>query len=904
MRRTFRVMACVLCFQAIQFISIGQLHFEKKIEGEEITYFSPFHEFAQTSMLTRCNGQSPIVWEAQSADPKAQKVQFQFLIGHSTGTSGGERFFEWTLNGNTLFTFHTLPKRKGKDEQQYEVSKEVNCKFQPLEYDINGDVFGWMYIEVPAHWVVESATFKVMGRDQKSRDWLMVFEYTPQFDIIASPTALILRKENKRQLNLAIQIPDTPVDVMIRSKHFEILRSYSVGYQIEAIPAYPIDFSGKDTIQFFSQNRLILERVVNIEAIPKSYTFHIIHHSHNDIGYSHHQTQVEKIQTENIRSAMRWAERESKAIWHIESLWAVENFLKSCTPEEELEFISYIKKGNLVLSANYANILTGLCDPKEFAWIVEYAENLVKKYNIPIYNAMMTDIPGITYRGLDNYCQHHIPYLSLGPNYVETHTDRGDRVGSVIDQTGDTWFYWSSKENPNSKVLVGTAGKGYSFFHNIQENEKQFKWENKISQYVTELTQRQYPWEDIQLRYTKNADNGPVDTVLVEMVEKWNQKFSSPTLLLQSVNTLFKLMEEKYGNQIATRTGEISPYWEDGAYSSAKEEVEIRQLVKELVKMENHLSEKEKSTLNLYPLHRNIVLFHEHTWGSWCSISDPYSSFTQSQWIYKKAFLDSAQRQMALLKKQLPMLKINDNNYNIQLNHSLDRPIIQDFVIDSLSGGIAKLILKDFPTISFDQQPFWQGIYQYDINPTKTMLPRCSSHQRFETPSAIREIVTLEYPPSSSIDKIFIEYQLDKKSGKLSIETNVLKEPILTKESLHFRLSLPQYCQMMTYGSAGLKYPQSQLPGSNKEFICSDGLIQMQYEGYQMVIDSPDINLFEIGGIMDENQSRGAKVWKRQDHDISQLFLYVFNNYWHTNYKAEQGGEPIRWKLTLQFIPK
>ena len=113
MRRTFSVITCVLCFQAIQFISIGQLHFEKKIEGEEITYFSPFHEFAQTSMLTRCNGQSPIVWEAKSTDPKAQKVQFQFLIGHSTGTSGGERFFEWTLNGNTLFTFHTLPKRKG-----------------------------------------------------------------------------------------------------------------------------------------------------------------------------------------------------------------------------------------------------------------------------------------------------------------------------------------------------------------------------------------------------------------------------------------------------------------------------------------------------------------------------------------------------------------------------------------------------------------------------------------------------------------------------------------------------------------------------------------------------------------------------------------------------------------------
>ena len=900
MRISFCAFTSLICFLSIHFNSIGQLYFEQKLSGEELNYFSPFHEFAQTSLLTRCNGQSPIIWEAKNTDRKDQKVQFQFLVGHSTGTSGGERFFDWSLNGNTLFTFHTFPKQKGNNRQRYQVSQEVTFEFKPIEYDINGDVFGWMCIEVPANWVRESATFKVKGKDQQSRDWLMVFQYTPQLDAIATPTALILRKENKRQLNLAIQIPDAPTDLIIRSKHFEIRRTYSAGYQLEAIPAYPIDFKGTDTIEFYAQNRLLFERVVHIQAIPKDYTFHIIHHSHNDIGYSHHQTQVEKIQTENIRSAMRWAERDSNAIWHIESLWAVENFLKSCTPDEELAFISFIKKGNLILSANYANILTGLCDPKEFSWIVEYAEHLVKKYNIPISNAMITDIPGITYRGLDNYCQHHIPYLSLGPNYVETHTDRGDRVGSVIEQTGDTWFYWSSKENPNSKVFVGTAGKGYSFFHNIQENEKQFKWENKISQYVTELTHQQYPWEDIQLRYTKNADNGPVDTSLVAMVEDWNQKFSSPTLILQSVNVLFKLIEEKYGNQIATRTGEISPYWEDGAYSTAKEEIEIRQLVKELVGIENHLSEKEKSKLNLYPLHRNIVLFHEHTWGSWCSISDPYSSFTQSQWVYKKAFLDSAQKQMTSLKKQLPVITINDK----QTHHdrSLPPPIIQDFVVDTLSGGIAKLILRDSAFISFEQQPFWQGIYQYDINPTKTMLPHCSSHQRLETPSYIGEIVTIEYPPSSSIDKIFIEYHLDKESGKLTIENKVLKEPILTKESLHFGLSLPEQPISLHYGTAMLDYPKDQLAGSNKEFVCSDGDVMIEYRDYSMIVHSPDINLFEIGSVIDENQSRGAKVWKRQDQDISQLFLYVFNNYWHTNYKADQGGEPIRWQLSIELI--
>jgi hypothetical protein len=902
MRRTLCALASILCFQAIQLVSIGQLYFEQQINGEELKYFSPFHEFANTSLLTRCNGQSPITWDAQNTDRNEEKVQFQFLIGHSTGTSGGVRFFEWSLNGNPLFTFRTAPKQPGKDEQRHQVSWDIEYTFKPLEYDINGDVFGWIFIEVPASWVQKSAVFQVKGRNQQSRDWLMVFTYAPHFDVMVMPTSLVLREEKKRQLNIAIQIPDTYTDLHIRSSYFELKQTFAAGYHLVHIPAYPNEFSGNDTIQFFSQNHLLQEKVVSLKPVSKEFTFHIIHHSHNDIGYSHHQTQVEKIQTENIRSAMCWAQKEPKAIWHIESLWAVENFLNTCTTDEEQAFIALVKKGNLVLSANYANILTGLCDPKEFSWIVEYAEHLQKKYNITIGNAMITDIPGITYRGLGNYCQHQIPYLSLGPNYVETHADRGDRVGSVIEQTGDTWFYWSSKENPKSKVLVGTAGKGYSFFHNIQDNEKAFKWENKISQYVSELTNQQYPWEDIQLRYTKNADNGPVDTNLVTMVEEWNHKFSSPQLVLQSVNTLFSLIEEKYGNQIKTKTGEISPYWEDGAYSTAKEEVEIRQLVKELVDIEYNLTDKEKSTLDLYPLHRNIVLFHEHTWGSWCSISDPYSAFTQSQWIYKKAFLDSAKKQMIQLKSQYPILKTNNHNDTHQGNAATP-PIIQDFVIDSLSGGIAKLILHDYPTISFHQQPLWQGIYQYDINPSTSMLPRCTSRQRLENHSETKEYVTVEYPQTSSIDKIFIEYHLDKKNGKLTIQNTVLKEPLLTKESLHFRLSLPMTCQSFIYGTDELRYPQSQLPGSNKEFICNDGLIQMHYGPYKMIIDSPDINLIEIGNIIDENQNKGAKVWKRQDQDINQVFLYVFNNYWHTNYKAEQGNEPLQWKITIQLLP-
>jgi alpha-mannosidase len=60
---------------------------------------------------------------------------------------------------------------------------------------------------------------------------------------------------------------------------------------------------------------------------------HLVHHSHTDIGYSHLQAEVETIQNNNIWKALELIDRtkdypeDSRFVWNVESLWAVENFL-------------------------------------------------------------------------------------------------------------------------------------------------------------------------------------------------------------------------------------------------------------------------------------------------------------------------------------------------------------------------------------------------------------------------------------------------------------------------------------------------------------------------------------------------------------------------------------------------
>lgn len=854
--------------------------FAQKVSGEDITYFSPFRNFAKQALLTRCDGTSPIEFVAQAPKINNGIAQFRFLIGFSSGTSAADRFFDVYLNDSLLFTFKT--EKRWSERQNFQLASNYapqgHYRFTMLEKDINKDIFGYFELELQFK-NAQASRFKIVGRAAQSRDWLMVFAYQDEFKTALIASNLILRAEQMRPLNFECVIPQGADSIQLSSPFFSYQRRMKAGYQALSIAAYPKNFTGKDSvyIELFSMGTKINSQTLQVEVLPvKDLTFHVVHHSHNDIGYSHLQTDVAKIQTENIRSALRWISKGSvgniQPVWHIESLWAVENFLAEASAAEETQFVAAVKNGNLVLSVNYANVLTGLMRPEEFTWLTAYAEQLKQQYGIHISNAMVTDIPGQAYAAFEAYAQQGIPYLSLGPNYVENHADHGDRVGGVIKETGDQPFYWTSKQDPSKQVLVWTAGKGYSFFHNIAANQQQFEWEKRISQYTLELAN--YPYEMVQLRYTKNADNGPVDTTLCRFVYNWNQKYSSPQLVISSVDSLFQAFEKKYGATLPKVSGEISPYWEDGAYSTAAEEIQMRRLVQKVIDLEENYKKRGEYAAHqqaFAALHRNLVLFHEHTWGSWCSVSAPDTYFTTEQWRIKKAFLDSAQAQFERLEFKLDIQKVKDFKASSFLTISWSEK----------QAGLKSLQYKNRELLAQDQAGLGALIYSLGLSPQKNegvpLLKTEVKNQRQTFANAqLNAQLNIEF--GEKANELIFHYSIDKKA-------------IREKEALHVCLPFALQNPKLSYGDETLlNYPDDQLPGSNKEFICVPERLILEDATLRITIFTPDCNLIEIGQPINEAQKAGAKVWSRESQDISKLYLYVFNNYWHTNYKADQSG--------------
>jgi len=63
------------------------------------------------------------------------------------------------------------------------------------------------------------------------------------------------------------------------------------------------------------------------------------------------------------------------------------------------------------------------------------------------------------------------------------------------------------------------------------------------------------------------------------------------------------------------------------------------------------------------------------------------------------------------------------------------------------------------------------------------------------------------------------------------------------------------------------------------------------------VLDSP---LVELGGLVDERPNpAGIRAWRPEPYAGTTVHAYLLNNYWHTNYKAEQEGL-LRFRFVLR----
>jgi alpha-mannosidase len=377
---------------------------------------------------------------------------------------------------------------------------------------------------------------------------------------------------------------------------------------------------------------------VSVRPVPQL-TIYVVPHSHTDIGYTHLQPEVEQRQVENLMKGMAIAEKTAgypegaRFVWNVEVLWAADLFLQRMEAPRRAAFDKAVKSGQVGLNGLYLNVLSGLARPEELVQSARFATQLSERLGVKIDTAMISDIPGHTWGLVPALAQAGIRYLSTSPNFF-------DRIGTTQVASADQPFWWIGPSG-RDKVLTWNTWMGYALSHT---------WNAKltdahVAEYLDHLEQVRYPYDITYIRWSGLGDNSEPEPGICEFVKDWNARYRWPRFVISDQHAPFAALEERYSDRIPTRRGDWTPYWEDGAGSSSRETAMNRASADRMTQAETVWALRAPEAWPAAAADaawKKVLLYTEHTWGAWNSISQPEERFVKDQWDIKRGYAEEA----------------------------------------------------------------------------------------------------------------------------------------------------------------------------------------------------------------------------------------------------------------------
>lgn len=933
--------------------------YAKTIYGDAIEEDCSCTPDAITAITARCTNDTGFIeWETcpVPAHIDSKSVTFIWSGGYSTGTKADAGSFSMYINEKQAVSFITASRIEGGDwKAQYE-STELSFKNIKSYKRTSGkkrDYWGYFELKSPANELLpgQPVRIKIKGDASGSKYWLRTMEYQ-LVNKVKSKAENIVNKDETGKLTQRVKIivenisEPHPIDIICDGKIMTSatlnLGSNDIYITFDAVNS-PVD----KTIFIKSGNQ---QEKFRFTLKPvKEIILYLLAHSHVDIGYTELQTEVEKKQWKNIDEGIRLAKQSAgykngaAFKWNSEALWAVKSYLENF-PEKRESFFDAVRKGWLGLDATYANLLTGLSRPEELYKWLDYSNQLEKMTGIKIESAMISDIPGYTWGTVQAFADNGVKYFSVG-------TNGSDRLGSTLKTWGDKPFYWKSQSGKD-KILIWLAGKGYSWFHTWDLTKEDV---SPLLDYLDILEARNYPYDMVQLRYTTD-DNGGPNAALPDFIANWNATHVTPLFKMATTEEMFKDFEKKYASVIPTYKGDFTPYWEDGAASTAKETALNRNTAELLTQLEVLYSLKDKEKFPFKDFEeawKNVLLFSEHTWGAYNSITDPEEKSVKEQWNIKKSFAIKADSIANGLLNNIRFEGVSGDiveNVNVWNSNSWKRSDIvvipseikkkgeclidesgQKVVTQKLSNGEMVFIAKNIPPFSSKSYRFVEteqvkqlitnspdgrnkfvnnGIpvnldsyidknYEYSfngfINTGKNAAnPKTNNNIKVISEEQGPVVNSVVYESSApGCNNLLSEIKTFTGITKTEIINTINKKKVYDKENLRFAFpfNIENPVTRIDIAWSVIKPEKDQLPAANKNYFTVQRWIDISNDKRGIIIAAPDAPFFEIGGMNAEAWTATiSNEWEEHAKSSSKLFSWVMNNSWFTNYKAEQEG--------------
>lgn len=963
--------------------------YRRALTGETISYHSPYPDTTQALLTRATDGRMSIEWETEPLPEDFDRPFVTFVWMFGMGHAG--HAFALSADGAPLLTFHT---RGGPALGDWDVpgADGVSLHFRATMADQFDELFGFAWLTLPRARVRPGrpVTLRAVGESAGSTDWFMVFEDSLAPSITVAPEEARVRREGRLEQLVRVEVSHIapPCGIVISAAGGEVLReTLEVGYNALQLPVGAVTAEATQRIRVEVEGGPAVEETVRLRPVPLRELW-LLPHSHTDIGYSDRQEVVEQKHWRYLEDAIELARRTTdypsgaQFKWNVEVLWPVETYLDQASPEQRAAVIDAVQRGWIGLEALPANVLTGLCHPEEQFRLFDLARRLGEVCGVPIRTAMITDIPSYTWSLVPAMAQSGVRFLSSGPNYMPTHADGGDRIGYALKAWADKPFYWTSPSGED-RVLLWMAGRGYSWFHGLHMGPLRLRKQRAILEYVRRLAAADYPYSMVQVRYTIGGDNGPPDPELPEVVKAWNEKYESPRLVIATTREMFEAFERRHAEALPVVRGDFTPYWEDGAASTARETALNRVTAERLVQAEALWALRAPEA---YPAEafreawRAVVLFDEHTWGAAESVSDPDSENSRAQWAWKEAVARDARRradalidalgarstgsggldvvntsswprtevvivpealsrggdrvtddagrrlasqrltsgELAVLVEAVPALAWR--RYAIEVGPA-EGPVAGGaradaaagrlendrlaLSIDPATGAIASLRWKpggdEIELVERARHSGWnEYLYVPGLDPRQAQASQGARIRIRERGPLVASLVIESDAPGCV--RLSREIRLFAGLDHLEIRDLLDRQRVREKESVHiaFPFRVPDGQVRLDLGAAFIRPEVDQIAGACRDYFCIHNAVDVSNRDLGVTLVSLDAPLVEVGEMTDESPvARGRRAWRTEIAPTQTVYSYVMNNYWHTNYKADQEG-PAELRYVLR----
>jgi alpha-mannosidase len=338
----------------------------------------------------------------------------------------------------------------------------------------------------------------------------------------------------------------------------------------------------------------------------------VLHHSHLDVGYTHSQPIVWRLQKEFITEAIDWLEATSvlpeaaRPKWTCEVTEPLRRWLDDASDESIERFTQLHRAGRIGIAALRWHI-DSCVDMRGLERLLTGKRELEDLLETTLRVACQHDVNGVPWPLADVLLDAGVDFFTMAVN---------PHLGRAV-QPRPGMFRWQAPSGRQLRVFNGSA---YTMF-----DQAFFAWEDSVermedgwARLARRLGEIGYPLPFVYLTSTCSPtlwDNSPPNPFLPGLVQRWNESGCLPPIRHATLDDLRERAMDVPDDALPILRGDWTDYWSFGC-GSVPVETALNKRSRTLLAAAAALSDGSDTDL-LHDASAAVDLYDEHTFGYW-----------------------------------------------------------------------------------------------------------------------------------------------------------------------------------------------------------------------------------------------------------------------------------------------